>query len=448
VVETVKQFVQTLGFEASNCQWYHSGGRSIHAHLPAYTTGEYLPGLRDYAEGFNDGRDITIDRQVYSRKRQFRIPGTTHERTGLPKVGIDAGSDDPLPSRREQVEAYRSDEGKPNTFADYWQLSPKVEWKPDDVITNQSTPQPLNTARVSGTDDVPSGNDGSVSTDENTRINLHLKEAEAYNSSLSGRNKPDDAYPSEVRERYENAIYSPYANADGTSRSVAIFEVKGDPFRRNENNYVYLPANVWFAISCDSNYFVSRQERPVKLSHTDLRKRQWSGGDLIVLIGGRSRSSRIFEVGRLQASILEGTLAGGYWQPDFDPNEAKAKALETLAYESDMFGFEVGSVGASTEYNLSATTTEHTDTAELQRRIETGTVEAEYNDAFRVACRLLRTHGWREAVQWFAEVYGEDFDATDTHRRLKAIVDAYPDAYRVDVPETPYDPTLVTGTDI
>jgi hypothetical protein len=139
VVETVRGFVRRLGFDPSACRWYHSGGRSIHAHLPAFTTGEYLPKVQQVAEGFNDGRQITVDSQVYTRKRQFRIPGTTHERTGLPKVGIDAGSDEPLPSTKRQVEVYQSGEAKPDTFADYWRSNPKLEWKPDDVITNQPT---------------------------------------------------------------------------------------------------------------------------------------------------------------------------------------------------------------------------------------------------------------------------------------------------------------------
>jgi hypothetical protein len=448
VVETVKQFVQTLGFDATACRWFHSGGRSIQAHLPAYTTGEYLPRAKETAEGFNHGREITVDPQVFSRKRQFRIPGTTHERTGLPKVGIDAGSDEPLPSTKRQVEVYRSGEAKPDTFAGYWESSPKVEWQPDDVSISYQNTQTLNGARVSGTDAVPTRNIGSVPTGENTLKNPYLKDTEGYISYLSGRKQQDDPYPSEVRKRYERHEYSPYGKATGGVRSVVVFRVKGEPFRRDENGPWYVPAYVLGGIGCDPSYAVWYQDCPVLLSKRDYEKRQWSDSDLVALIGGRSHDSRIYDLTHTQADILAGTLSTGYRKPDFDPAERKAKALEVLSNDSDLFGFEVGSVGASTEYGPSVATTEHTDTAELQRRIENGTVEAEYNDAFRVACRLLRTHGWREAVQWFAEVYGEDFDATDTHRRLKRIVQWKPDAYRVEVPKTPYDPTRVTETDI
>lgn len=435
VLDTVKEYVERLGVDPAVCRWYHSGGRSFHAHLPAYTIGDHLPTLRDDARSFNDGRDVTIDPAVYSSKRQFRLPGVIHDRTGAPKLAIDIDADDPMPSKRRQIEAIRSGDEKPETYADYWRSVRWSEWVPGDspsITTTTSTPY---TARDSGTKtSVSDGSRGSVSSEGGGSVlNPYL----------------NDPHPQELNRRRNGAVFSPYANAGNGDRSVVVFEAKGDPFE--ENGAMYVPAYVLAGVGCDPSYTVFHQDRPVKLSKPDVDKRRWQDGDTVVMIGGRSRSSLIYDLSYTKAKMLEGTLSGdGYWRDEYDPTEAKADAIDVL--KGDWFGFDVGSSGASTgrtpderpqEPMDPSDPNDRTDAASIRFAIENGSREPTYDDMVRVSCRLLRLRGWRETVEWIADVYGPSFDAGRTHSHLTAIVGAYPESFDVSVPDDPIDPVAM-----
>jgi len=120
VRDTIAAFIRDeIGVDPDDCRWFYSGGRSIHAHVPIVVRrGTDLSELRQAAQEFNADSDhpADVDPGLYTRKRQFRLPGVEHGTTGGVKTPIDHRADD---LTHELMDAMtRADGSKPDTFDD------------------------------------------------------------------------------------------------------------------------------------------------------------------------------------------------------------------------------------------------------------------------------------------------------------------------------------------
>jgi len=80
---------EALPVEPQDCQFYYSGSRSIHAHVPLFVQSKAgLTRLKELASTFNDENNALLDTGIYSRKRQFRILGVEHDKTGDKKIPV------------------------------------------------------------------------------------------------------------------------------------------------------------------------------------------------------------------------------------------------------------------------------------------------------------------------------------------------------------------------
>lgn len=91
MARSLSRFVQeVIHLDPEECTFYYSGGRSIHVHVPRFLSSEHdLKTLRRYAEEWNESEAVPVDVGIYSRKRQFRLPGVKHDSTGLRKALVE-----------------------------------------------------------------------------------------------------------------------------------------------------------------------------------------------------------------------------------------------------------------------------------------------------------------------------------------------------------------------
>jgi hypothetical protein len=213
---------------------------------------------------------------------------------------------------------------------------------------------------------------------------------------------------------------SPYANAEADDlHSVTVVKAMGEPFERDGTNFV--PCDVLGAIGGDGEYRVFGEDRgpvarPVKLSGHDNKKWDYDRADYVIILGGKSRRSRIFKVGKVEATLASMIL-------EEEGQEATLQHLEE-------WGYDTGTTGMNGTGSSEGSVTP-SDAAKLQRRIDREGLDAidnEYDALLRVACRLL-WRGWDQTWEWFREQLGEQFDPAKTHHRLSKIVDCYSENY-------------------
>jgi len=393
VAREVSQFAQEeLEFSSDSFSLWYSGNRSVHVHAAAFV-GEYgRDQIKELAQEFNQSGEsvVELDTGLYSSKRQFRLPGVKHRDTGGRKVLIE----EKWSHTRAFQASQTADRTTPETYIDV--LNETVPG----LVTDVSRPQALQS---------------NPPTDDQS------EEAEKIPPRL-------DAWRDYWR--HNDHPLSPYANADADDiHSVSVIKVMGEPFERAGSHFV--PCDVLGAIGGDGDYRVFGEERPVarplKLSGRDIKKWNYEKTDYVVILGGRSRQSRIHEVDSVDAELLRVILK----------EDGRQAALNHL----DHWEYDTGSTGMNGSCRPpQSTTSEGSDAEELQREIERkglGAVDNVYDALFKISCRLLHLRGWDGTREWLKEVLGEAFDPCDTYDHLSTIVETYSEYDHVTVPPSP-----------
>ena len=200
------------------------------------------------------------------------------------------------------------------------------------------------------------------------------------------------------------------------------------------------------AIGCNGEFTKEDVHAPLQLSKKDYRKWDYEIGEKVVIIGGKSGSSRIFSVSSWEATVVGHALTSDEGGRD--------TALDYLSEQ----GYDVGASGSSTSESTS-TIASRGETLEGEPRTiwsarENPQSEAEalqlkaeqdgigtlsHNERVRVACRNLH-QGWQATWEWFEEQFGSTFKPEVTWRFLKGIVEN-PDFEEYDHVDVPSKPT-------
>lgn len=364
--------------------WYYSGGGSIHLHLPKLVRQSDLEVLRGLTKEF----EHDLDPQIYTRKRQFRLPGAKHDTTGLPKVAIN-----PEWSHERIVrEAATSDVSTPDTY--------------EEVLT-----------QTFGKDVMRSPESYLWRTDDPTESGRHDWETHTPNMGYGTLQKWKAHYSSPV---------SPYAKAGNGQRSLLVAKVHDGVYaEKRETHYhegggkrpqIFVPCEVFAFWGCDREYTVSHEYRPVRLSKGDYAKFEESKigeGDFFVLIGGQSRKSILHTPGTFEAKTIAGStsFSGGI------------ETLEWLEYDTG----ESNSIDSQYNTNTDRQNDE-TRASRLQKRAENEGIESlSHGERLLIALRLLSTRGIDGTREWFKAQYGDEYDPEVTNTHLKSACKKYDD---------------------
>lgn len=395
VAREVSQFAQQqLEFSPDNFSLWYSGNRSVHVHTGSFVEQHGWDRIKKLAREFNQSGESTVelDTGLYGSKRQFRLPGVKHRDTDGRKVQIEREWSHTRTVRVSQT----ADRTTPETYVDV--LNKTIPGLVTD-ISRQQVPKTDQTA-----DD---------QSEEDEQIPTTL---------AAWRN----------HWRHNDHPLSPYANADADDlHSVSLVKVMGEPFERGGSHFV--PCDVLGAIGGDGDYRVFADgwpiPRPLKLSGRDIEKWNYEKPAYVVILGGRSRQSRMHEVDSFEANMLRAALEIDGRQP----------GLDLL----DHWGYDTGSTGMNgTPRSSQSTTSEPSDAEKLQRKIERKGLDAVdnvYDALFKISCRLLLLRGWDGTWEWLKKVLGEEFDPSETYRRLSTIVETYSEYDHVSVPSAPHD---------
>lgn len=369
-VETVIEWVlafsrDCLGVPVEDCTLYFSGKRSIHVHTYRYVVGETdRKQLKALAETFADETGAKLDTGIYSRKRQFRLPGVNHEDTGDGKIEI------------------------------------QPDWSSGRIARaigpSESDPVSPFTSGLSG------------------HGRLTLPE--------SGHDSPTTDVDPVLNRARTSPEFSPYAKAKRKDRSVAVVRVLGGAFARKavRHGATLVPAHFYAAIGCDGQYTKHGHDAPLQLSETDYGKWDYTEGDVVVVIGGQSRNSRIFEIDELEA--IE--LAEDYLHPEHGSRDA------ALSYLSER-DYDVGATGPPRPDERRAVRPVadggKTEAQRLKEQAETRGIETLDRVQMRsVAGRLMAIDGRDAAKEWFRRMFGSRYDPDITERELDSVQEQFP----------------------
>lgn len=389
-VQWLKEFCRVhLNTIPQACNWFYSGNRSIHVHVPKLATEHNIDFLRELSQGF----EHDIDSQIYSRKRQFRLPGVYHSKTGLPKIEIQ-----PDWNHQEIIrESATAEVEPPENFKDVL-----TDTFGSDVLNNPSQYlwQPQNDSKT---------------------VKAGLNEWEEYETCRGRLHQKWKAH-------YSHPV-SPYAHAGNGNRSLVVAKVQDGGFsekrathqegREEERIFNFIPSQVFKFWGCNRQFTVDNEYRPVKFSKTDYEKfaqMDIQEQEFYALIGGQSRNSRIFSIPRWLALVAA-------------EESTSKEALELL----EGFGYDTGSSGRvessyqnkSNEYQ---NPTENTPAYDLQRQAEKQGIDTLTHLELRTAAnRLLQQYGIKDTRQWFQDQYGDDFDRGVTNKQIKHLCDSFDD---------------------
>lgn len=232
IIEFVKD---ELGCTASDCTFYYSGNRSIHAHIPRVTSSERArEQFKERAGQFCEEVGADFDLGIYSRKRQFRLPGVYHQKTGLPKVRIKP--------EWEHDRIIREAANQPERRKTYAEILSDV-FAPLRQQTARSARLPAPDMTALPTE---LGGDKAVLSFEDVgrQIDCPLIEQEQH---------PTDPIDVVQWAQYNYHEFSPYAHASGNTRSVAVVTVKGGAFARKEKRggATMIPSYFYGARGCN-----------------------------------------------------------------------------------------------------------------------------------------------------------------------------------------------------
>lgn len=409
-VQTIIEWLSTFAEDwvgVDEYSFYYSGNRSIHLHTDAFVPADEVDGLKRLAEEFNETDGADLDTGIYTRNAQFRLIGAEHRETGLHKTLIapDADRRDCIKSSQRAPEQIRWPFELPTPSHHDEHTPRQVE-----VEASPSTP-PLSHYRPGFDDIVP------LPAEIDRQALRGVYKGRSHRSVESAENESEYARP-----------FSPYKKTgDGNGRSVIVMEQVGGLRQDRGSREIHVPARIRYAAGGgDGSFTREASDSLVTLSPRDYRKWDFEAGDLVVIIGGNSGSSRIFRVEEITARLVVLALE----------NEGREKALEVLSNR----GFEVGSAGYNnSQYHAEKGSDGETEAARLKRGIEKGTRERTYDNIVRVVCRLLRIEGWDAAYGWCRDLFGQDFDAEQTHEHLERLVEMYDDYSHIDIPEAPQE---------
>lgn len=398
------------------CALYFSGNRSIHVHVPRFVSGEDdRERLKDLAESYCEEANADLDLGLYSRKCLFRLPSVEHAKSGIPKVEIEPTWD----RTRIFREANEANPRPPATYAD-------VLW---DIFGQE----PL-TVGTSGPEIDASQNLFQVLDPEKTLLEFPQDDSEnEIETPLIERVDEEIENPVDIPEwlMYNRQEFSPYALATGNPRSVAAVRVKGGAFARKgkQGGATMVPAYFYGAVGANGEFTIQDEHAPLQLSKKDYRKRDYEPGEKIVIIGGKSGSSRIFSVSSWEATEVGHALTSDEGGRD--------TALNFLSEQ----GYDVGTSGSASSPSKRITTSRsgtldgesgeiwparenpQTEAEALQRKAENDGIDTlSHNERIRVACRHLQ-YGWQPTWEWFKEQFGSTFNPEVTRRFLKGIVE-------------------------
>lgn len=432
LIQWIREFVEDhLDIPLQTCTLYFSGNRSIHAHVPRFIQNEDISLLKDLAETFCEETGAELDCGIYSRKRLFRLPGVVHRKTGFRKVEIQPEWDED-----RIIQAFARTPDVPESY--------------EAVLRDVFLTQPPASSPSATTDYTPHDIFRSLTGDE-TLLELSRDEP-AVEIEVPFIERADESpdEPAEVPKwsMYNSKEFSPYALASGNSRSVAAVRIKGGAFaRRNKREgSTMVPAYFYGARGCaGEKYTKDHVHAPLQLSKQDYRKWDYEIGDKIVIIGGRSRNSRIFNVSSWEATVAGHALTG--------EEGSRETALDYLSEQ----GYDIGASG-SARSELKSRSASREGVADRETgtiwpaRENSGTgVEAlqwkaehegidtlSHNDRIRLACRFLQ-NGWQPTWEWFEDQFGSAFKPDVTWEFLKGIVED-PDFDEYDDVEVPSKP--------
>lgn len=283
-IEWITDFIEEhLPVSVHDCQWFHSGNRSIHCHCPLYVRDSELERLRELVRDHPGG----LDWQIYKRKNQFRLPGTEHDKTGFQKIPIEPEWED----KRIETEVATTETEKPDTFGEL-----VGEW--DTWTSTKSLP--------------------------------HKYEP--------GQPKPEGKFSQYDWKLYNHHHFSPYANTGNGKRSLVTGTIEKSPFCKDGE--IFIPCHVKVAVGGGRKYKKVNQRCPIKLSKRDYQKfekKEFEKWHDITIIGGASRSSRIMKTSAKTSQEIYETLV-----EDGDVVMDNMKDAHQLLTD---LGWDIGSTG-------------------------------------------------------------------------------------------------------
>lgn len=146
-----------------------------------------------------------------------------------------------------------------------------------------------------------------------------------------------------------------------------------------------------------------------------------------MIIGGQSRSSRIFEIGEFARELISSQLN----LPDHDDQRQLA-----FTWLEDP-GYPVGESGMRGQPRVSAS-----DASAKIQRLKQKLIQADRapkrEEAFSISCSILQTDGHKGAREWNKRAWGNQFDPEITRDNLQNLIERYPEDYgHVDIPTKP-----------
>ncbi|WP_254278976.1 hypothetical protein [Haloarcula marina] len=413
-----------------DCTVYFSGNRSIHVHVPRFVHGEtQRERLKEQAKTFCEEIGAELDVGLYDAKQLFRLPGVTHESSTLPKVTIEPEWE----HDRIISEATRTSPELPVSYAEVLR----------DVLVHR------------GKVTTPSAQSPSAEPHAEIHPNLDLDAAvleldsdeRVVETPLIEGDYPESASDVPKWAQYRTKEFSPYAFGAGNPRSVAALRVKGGAFARRDkrNGDTMIPAYFYGAVGCNGKFTKEQEHAPLQLSKKDYPKWDHEPEEKVVIIGGQSRSSRIFSVSSWEATEVGHAL--------ISDEGGRDTALDCLAE----WGYDVGTSGSPASGSERANTSRaatldeeprtiwlarenpRTEAEALQRKAELDGIDTlSHKERIRVACRHLGK-GWQPTWKWFEKQYGSTFKPEITWQFLRGIVEDsdFVEYNDVDVPPKP-----------
>jgi len=413
---------EVFGIKPEHCLWYFSGRRSIHVHLPLVARrSEQLSKTRAIVEDYNQGADVTLDPSIYSRKNLFRLPGAVHEETGYQKVRLRHNCNETELSKR-LVDATLGNVSRTSVTGEELIQESNIVTSPSSSTTTavphyRTDQHPPTVGRTSALEVLSCESD----SPEIEPTHPLIKEEDI--TPAEREEKPTDDSEKRIWFRHQGDYFTPYANA--TERSVVVFTVKHSAFcNRDEKGRALIPSYIEGGITggVDNKYESEEQSAPVYLSEIDYQKYEERGierGDTVLLIGGRSRKSKLIEIedtvlAREAASVLR--------------NQGRNDALDLLESE----GIDVGSSGKVTgNYDNTRSTSDGlSEVGKLQKAVENGKLHIEddlcHPDRRRILWRLLRIKDVDRAKDWFADAYGSEYSEEITRKYVNKEAELHP----------------------
>lgn len=394
ILRWITQFTRDhLPVSSEDCTFYHSGNRSIHCHVPCFIRGQDdLHQFKRLIEDFNSEHEAQLDPSIYSRKSQFRLPGVIHERTEERKtcIGRDALNGDIARAINS------SDPDPPTAYSD--------------VLTS------IFGADLFSTQSLPTDLIWPPDEDEDTE-----KIGPIHCPPLERPYPPPGSNLTEHWKSLHAKEFSPYAKHEKhLPRSWAVVTVIGKPFcRREHKEYACLPCYFFHATGPHNEFTKTNECAPLMLGEHDYDTHiepDVDVGDHLVVIGGQSRKSKIFNVPETD------TLVTAYLREN--DREAARSFLENDERDVGSSGMH----GDSNHSNSDSPSYTQSKAEELQEQAETDGIRTLTHSQHRtVGNRLLRIHGYNYAYYWFKDQYGLGFKPDETHRQLCSIMRCYSD---------------------